>query len=74
VILTGKPKSMRDKFAIVIKTIKEFQDEKGYAEDEEVRQALRERGLTDDEINKLLTRLLSDGKVFAPKPGRYRLT
>jgi len=74
VILTGKPKSMRDKFAIVIKTIKELQDEKGYAEDEEVRQALRERGLTDDEINKLLTRLLSDGKVFAPKPGRYRLT
>jgi len=74
VILTGKPKSMRDKFAIVIKTIKEFQDEKGYAEDDEVRQALRERGLTDDEINKLLTRLLSDGKVFAPKPGRYRLT
>jgi len=74
VILTGKPKSMRDKFAIVIRTIKEFQDEKGYAEDEEVRQTLRERGLTDDEINKLLTRLLSDGKVFAPKPGRYRLT
>jgi len=74
VILTGKPKSMRDKFAVVIRTIKEFQEEKGYAEDEEVRQALRERGLTDDEINKLLTRLLSDGKVFAPKPGRYRLT
>jgi len=74
VILTGKPKSMRDKFAVVIRTIKEFQEEKGYAEDEEVRQALREKGLTDDEINKLLTRLLSDGKVFAPKPGRYRLT
>ena len=74
VILTGKPKSVRDKFAIMIKTIKEFQEEKGFAEDEELREALRERGLSDEEIGRLLNRLLSDGKVFTPKPGVYRLT
>ncbi|MCX8187609.1 MAG: minichromosome maintenance protein MCM [Nitrososphaeria archaeon] len=74
VILTGKPKSMRDKFVILLDTIRELQEEKGYAEDEEVKEALRERGLTDGEIGKLLSRLLSDGKIFSPKPGVYRLT
>ncbi len=74
VILTGKPKSMRDKFSIVIKTIKEFQEQKGYAEDEELKEALKEQGLSEDEISKLLNRLLNEGKVFTPKPGVYRLT
>ncbi len=74
VILTGKPKSVRDKFAVMIQTIKEFQEEKGFAEDEELREALREKGLSNEEINRLLNRLLSDGKVFTPKPGIYRLT
>jgi len=74
VILTGKPKSMRDKFVMLLDAIRELQEEKGYAEDEEVREALREKGLTDAEINKLLSRLLSDGKIFSPKPGVYRLT
>ncbi|MCD6235894.1 MAG: minichromosome maintenance protein MCM [Thaumarchaeota archaeon] len=74
VILTGKPKSMRDKFVILLDTIREFQEEKGYAEDEEIREALREKGLSDAEIGKLLSRLLSDGKIFSPKPGVYRLT
>ncbi|RLG06061.1 MAG: hypothetical protein DRN65_05995 [Thaumarchaeota archaeon] len=74
VILTGKPKSMRDKFVMLLDAIRELQEEKGYAEDEEVREALREKGLTDVEINKLLSRLLSDGKIFSPKPGVYRLT
>ncbi len=74
VILTGKPKSVRDKFVTMLDTIKELQEEKGYAEDEEIREALREKGFTDAEINKLLSRLLSDGKIFSPKPGVYRLT
>ncbi|RLG02753.1 MAG: Minichromosome maintenance protein MCM, partial [Thaumarchaeota archaeon] len=74
VILTGKPKSIRDKFVTMLDTIKELQEEKGYAEDEEIREALREKGFTDAEISKLLSRLLSDGKIFSPKPGVYRLT
>ncbi|RLG05950.1 MAG: Minichromosome maintenance protein MCM [Thaumarchaeota archaeon] len=74
VILTGKPKSVREKFVILLDTIKELQDEKGYAEDEEIREALKEKGFTEAEINKLLSRLLSDGKIFSPKPGVYRLT
>ena len=74
VILTGKPKSVREKFVVLLDTIKELQDEKGYAEDEEIREALKEKGFTEAEINKLLSRLLSDGKIFSPKPGVYRLT
>ena len=74
VILTGKPKSIRDKFIIMLDTIKELQEEKGYAEDEELREALREKGFNDAEINKLLGRLLSEGKIFSPKTGVYRIT
>ena len=74
VILTGKPKSLRDKIAIFLDTLRELQEEKGYAEDEELRDALREKGLTDAEINKILSRLLSEGKIFSPRTGIYRIT
>jgi len=74
VIMTGKPKSIRDKFSIVLKIIGEIQDKKGYVEDAELREALREYGIEDQEIKMILNRLLSDGKLFTPRPGIYRLT
>jgi len=74
VILTGKPKSVREKFVILLDTIKELQEEKGCAEDEEIREALKEKGFSEAEISKLIGRLLSDGKIFSPRPGVYRLT
>lgn len=74
VILTGKPKSLRDKIAIFLDTLRELQEEKGHAEDEELRDALREKGFTDAEINKILSRLLSEGKIFSPRTGVYRIT
>ncbi|MEM1583540.1 MAG: minichromosome maintenance protein MCM [Nitrososphaerota archaeon] len=74
VILTGKPKSIRDKFSTVLKIIGEIQEKKGYVEDAELREALKEYGIDDQEIKMILNRLLSDGKLFTPKPGIYRLT
>lgn len=74
VILTGKPKSIRDKFSTVLKVIGEIQDKKGYVEDAELREALKEYGIDEQEIKMILNRLLSDGKLFTPKPGIYRLT
>jgi replicative DNA helicase Mcm len=74
VILTGKPKSLRDKIAVFLDTLRELQEEKGHAEDEELRGALREKGFTDAEIGKILSRLLSEGKIFSPRTGVYRIT
>jgi len=74
VILTGKPKSLRDKIAVFLDTLRELQEEKGHAEDEELREALREKGFTDAEISKILGRLLSEGKIFSPRTGIYRIT
>lgn len=74
VILTGKPKSIRDKFSLVLKIIGEIQEKKGYVEDAELREALKEYGVDEQEIKMILNRLLSDGKLFTPKPGIYRLT
>ncbi len=74
IILTGKPKSLRDKIAIFLDTLRELQEEKGHAEDEELKEALKEKGLTDAEISKILGRLLSEGKIFSPRTGVYRIT
>lgn len=74
VILTGKPKSIRDKFSLVLKIVGEIQEKKGYVEDAELREALKEYGIDEQEIRMILNRLLSDGKLFTPKPGVYRLT
>ncbi len=74
VILTGKPKSIRDKFSLVLKIIGEIQEKKGYVEDAELKEALKEYGVEEQEIKMILNRLLSDGKLFTPKPGIYRLT
>ncbi|MEM0329651.1 MAG: hypothetical protein QXW02_04650, partial [Nitrososphaerota archaeon] len=59
---------------VFLDTLRELQEEKGHAEDEELREALREKGFTDAEISKILGRLLSEGKIFSPRTGIYRIT
>jgi replicative DNA helicase Mcm len=73
VIMTGKPKSVRDKLAIVLNTIKEFEERKGVAEEEELKAALVENGLSEPEINRILSWLITEGKVYTPKPGSYKV-
>lgn len=73
VIMTGKPKSVRDKLAVVLNTIKEFEDRKGVAEEEELKAALLENGLSEPEINRILSWLITEGKVYTPKPGCYKV-
>lgn len=73
VIMTGKPKSIRDKLAAVLNTIKEFEERKGVAEEEELKAALVENGLSEPEINKILSWLITEGKVYTPKPGCYKV-
>lgn len=73
VIMTGKPKSVRDKLAIVLNMIKEFEERKGVAEEEELKAALVENGLSEPEINRILSWLITEGKVYTPKPGCYKV-
>ncbi|MDW8083872.1 MAG: minichromosome maintenance protein MCM [Candidatus Caldarchaeum sp.] len=74
VIMTGKPKSVREKMKTVIDMIKRFEEKSGYAAEQELRSALLQEGLTDEEITKILTRLITDGRVFMPRTGAYKVT
>jgi replicative DNA helicase Mcm len=73
VITTGKPKSVRDKMTLVVDTIKRFQEQHGYAADQELRAALLQSGLQEDEISRILTRLITEGRVYTPRTGAYRV-
>ncbi|MCS7129759.1 MAG: Minichromosome maintenance protein MCM, partial [Candidatus Caldarchaeum sp.] len=74
VIMTGKPKSVRDKIKLVVETIKSFEERSGYAAEQELRNALLQEGLSDEEITRLITRLITEGRVFMPRTGAYKLT
>ncbi|MEM2236883.1 MAG: minichromosome maintenance protein MCM [Candidatus Caldarchaeum sp.] len=74
VIMTGKPKSVREKMKLVIETIKRFEEKSGYAAEQELRASLLQEGLSDDEITRILTRLITDGRVFMPRTGAYKVT
>ncbi|MDJ0269627.1 MAG: minichromosome maintenance protein MCM [Aigarchaeota archaeon] len=73
VILTGKPKSVRDKMMLVIDVIKRFENEHGYAADEELRNELLREGLTEAEISRILTRLITEGRIYTPRTGAYKV-
>ncbi|MEM1947925.1 MAG: minichromosome maintenance protein MCM [Candidatus Caldarchaeum sp.] len=74
VIMTGKPKSVREKMKLVVETIKKFEEKSGYAAEQELRAALIQEGLSDEEITRILTRLITEGRVFTPRTGAYKVT
>lgn len=73
VIMTGKPKSVRDKIAMVVDVIKELVDKNGFAEDSSLKAILQEKGLNEQEIMRIMNRLMAEGRVYSPKHGVYRL-
>jgi replicative DNA helicase Mcm len=74
VIMSGKPKSVREKLTLVIDTIKRLEQAHGYADDAALRQELESKGLTKAEIDRILNRMISEGRIYTPKPGAYRVT
>ncbi|HID04584.1 MAG TPA: minichromosome maintenance protein MCM [Candidatus Caldiarchaeum subterraneum] len=73
IIYTGKPKSIRDKIALVIETIRKFEEQQGYAADHELRNELMQHGLTKEEIDKILVRLITEGTIYSPRTGQYKV-
>jgi replicative DNA helicase Mcm len=73
VIMTGKPRSVREKLSLVLDVIRTLQEQHGYADDEALRKELQEQGLTRGEIDRILNRMITEGRIYTPKPGAYRL-
>jgi len=75
VIMTGKPKSLRDTMQVVRAAIAELQDESGAVEEEKLYKTLIEKfELKEEDIKKAVTQLLKEGLLYAPKPGFLKRT
>jgi replicative DNA helicase Mcm len=75
IIMTGKPKSLRDKLQVVIGVIVALSKQTGMAEEEAVYKTLEEEyGISRSEAANLIQQLRKDGTVYAPKDGFLKKT
>ena len=71
VVMTGKPKSQRDKIVLVMDLIKRMVEENNgepVSKEEVVARAV-EKGLDEDTVRKLLEKLHESGELIEPRPG-----
>jgi replicative DNA helicase Mcm len=75
VIMTGKPKSLRDKMQVVLTTFADLEKQLGIVEDSTLYQALsRKVDITDDEARRLVEQLVREGILYSPKPNHLKRT
>jgi replicative DNA helicase Mcm len=73
-VMSGKPRSLQEKIKLVIDTIREIEEGSGFASDYELRRRLLEAGMKEEELERILSRLLVEGRIYTPRSGVYKLT
>ena len=74
-IMTGKPKSLRDKLHTVLSTIMEMQRETGLVEKTALLNELEEKyKISIGEAERLIGQLLREGTIFSPREGYLKKT
>jgi replicative DNA helicase Mcm len=74
-IMTGKPKSVRDKLAVVLGTVVEMEKETGMVEKSALIEKLQvEREITIGEAERLIGQLVKEGTLYLPKEGYIKKT
>ena len=71
IVMTGQPKSQRDKVLQVLKLLREMVEEAGgeaIKRDDFIKKAA-EKGLEEQFVRKVLERLYNSGEIIEPKPG-----
>jgi DNA replicative helicase MCM subunit Mcm2 (Cdc46/Mcm family) len=75
VIMTGKPRSLRDSFQRVIETVAELERETGTVDETVLIAALVDKEKMEDrEARRLVGQLIKEGILYSPKPGRLKRT
>ncbi|MEK6920091.1 MAG: minichromosome maintenance protein MCM, partial [Thermoproteota archaeon] len=75
VIMTGKPRSIRDSMQKVIEIVAELERDTGSVEEGVVVAAVAEREKIEErEARRLIGQLVKDGILYSPKPGRLKRT
>jgi len=74
-IYSGKPKSMRDRLQIILGTLIEMEKETGMVEKVALIDRLtKERDITAQEAERLLSQLEKEGTIYRPREGYYKKT
>ncbi len=74
-IMTGKPKSLRDKLQTVLSTIMEMQRETGLVEKIALLSELEtEYKISTGEADRLISQLLREGTIYSPREGYLKKT
>jgi replicative DNA helicase Mcm len=75
IIMTGKPKSARDKLQVILGTIIEMEKETGMVDKPALLDKLEtERDVLRSEAEKLIGQLLKEGTIYSPKIGYLKKT
>jgi replicative DNA helicase Mcm len=74
-IMTGRPKSIRDRLGIVISTIVEMEKVAGIVErDALVNELETKHKIPKSEIERMISQLLREGTVYEPREGCLKKT
>ena len=75
VIMTGKPKSLRDRMQSILSTVAALERETGTVQESKLYEELSKRAeLTEAEARTLVGQLIRDGILYSPKPGHLKRT
>jgi len=74
-LLTGKPKSVRDKMSLILSLILNMEMESGLADKQALLETLeKEYSIPKHEALKLITQLIREGAIFEPREGFLKKT
>jgi replicative DNA helicase Mcm len=75
VIMTGKPKSIRDKMAFVMDCIAQMEKETGVVEEKALYETLLKKiDVSEEDARRIVGQLIREGVLYSPKPGVIRRT
>jgi len=75
IIMTGKPKSMRDKLQLILSVVSKLEKESGMASKDDLVKILEEEyGMDKTESVKLINQMLKEGTLYEHKPGFLKKT
>jgi replicative DNA helicase Mcm len=75
IIMTGKPKSLRDKLQVVLGTLIEMEKDTGMVERSALLEKLEtESSILSGEAERLLGQMLREGTIYSPKEGYLKKT
>jgi replicative DNA helicase Mcm len=75
VIMTGKPKSLRDRMQAILSTVAAMERETGTVQESKLyEELLKTAGVSETEVQTLVGQLIRDGILYSPKPGHLKRT